>query len=38
VGFWLLATRTRHVKAMIASQVLLVVIFSVVLGNNLLHL
>jgi hypothetical protein len=38
LGFWLLATRTKHVKAMIASQVLLVVIFSIVLVNNLVHL
>ena len=38
LGFWLLATRTRHVKAMIACQILLVVIFAVVLTNNLLHL
>ncbi len=38
LGFWLLATRTKHVKAMIACQVLLVVIFTVVLSNNLLHL
>jgi hypothetical protein len=38
LGFWLLATRTKHVKAMIACQILLVVIFTVVLSNNLIHL
>ncbi|MEE8471158.1 MAG: DUF5658 family protein [Dehalococcoidia bacterium] len=38
VGFWLLATRTRHVKAMIACEILLVVIFTGVLTNNLMHL
>lgn len=38
LGFWLLATRTKHVKAMVTCQVLLVLIFSAVLANNLLHL
>ncbi len=37
-GFWLLATRTRHVRALVICEVLLVVIFSIVLVNNLIHL
>jgi len=38
LGFWWLATKTTHLKAMIACQTLLVVMFAVVLGNNMLHL
>ena len=38
LGFWLLATRTKHVKAMVTCQILLVAIFAAVLANNLLHL
>ncbi len=38
LGFWWLATRTTHLKAMIACQMLLVVLFVGVLGNNMLHL
>ncbi len=38
LGFWLMATRTRHVKPMIACQVFLVLMFSGVLFNNLLKL
>lgn len=38
LGFWWLASRTIHLKPMIGSQLLLVVLFLGVLGNNLLHL
>jgi hypothetical protein len=38
LGFWLLATRTKHVKAMVFCEIVLVVIFTIVLVNNLLHL
>ena len=38
LGFWWLANRTTHLKAMIACQILLVVMFAVVLVNNMLHL
>lgn len=38
LGFWWLATRTTYLKAMIGCQILLVVMFAIVLGNNLLHL
>jgi len=37
-GFWWLATRTSHLKALIACLVLLIVMFTGVMGNNLLHL
>jgi len=38
LGFWWLATRTTHLKAMIGCQILLVAMFAAVLGNNMLHL
>jgi hypothetical protein len=38
LGFWWLATKTMHLKLMISCQMLLVVMFAGVLGNNLLHL
>ena len=38
LGFWWLATKTTHLKAMIGCQILLVAMFAVVLGNNILHL
>jgi len=38
LGFWWLATRTKYLKAMIGCQMLLVVMFAFVLGNNILHL
>jgi hypothetical protein len=38
LGFWLLATRTRHVRAMVICEIFLVAIFGIVLTNNLLHL
>jgi hypothetical protein len=38
LGFWWLATRTTYLKAMISCQMLLVVMFAIVLGNNMLHL
>ena len=38
LGFWWLATRTTYLKAMIGCQMLLVVMFAIVLGNNMLHL
>jgi hypothetical protein len=37
-GFWWLATKTTHIKAMIACQILLVIMFASVFINNLLHL
>lgn len=37
-GFWLLSTRIRHVKAMIVSEIILVIIFIGVLINNLVHM
>jgi len=37
-GFWWLATKTTHLKAMIAAQTVLVVLFIGVLSNNMLHL
>ena len=38
LGFWWLAARTSHLKAMVSCQLLLVVMFAGVLGNNALHL
>ncbi len=38
LGFWWLATRTTYLKVMIGCQILLIVMFAVVLGNNVLHL
>ena len=38
LGFWWLATKTTHLRAMIACQALLVIMFVGVLGNNVLHL
>jgi hypothetical protein len=38
LGFWWLATKTPHMKAMIACQILLVAMLAAVLGNNVLHL
>lgn len=38
VGFWWLSTRTRYLRPMIACQVLLVVLFIAVVGNNVVHL
>ena len=38
LGFWWLAGRTSHLKAMVSCQLLLVVMFAGVLGNNALHL
>jgi len=37
-GFWWLATKTTHLKLMIACQILLVAMFTSVFVNNLLHL
>jgi len=37
-GLWWLTTRTTHLKAMIACQILLVLLFVGVLSSNLLHL
>jgi len=38
LGFWMLATRTKHLRAMVACEILLLIIFIGVLGNNLTHL
>jgi len=38
LGFWWLAGRTKYLKLMLVSQILLVVVFAVILGNNILHL
>ena len=38
LGFWLLATRTKHVKPMIFCQLFIVLMFTGVLFNNLLQL
>jgi hypothetical protein len=38
LGFWWLAAKTMHLRAMISCQLLLVVMFAAVLGNNALHL
>jgi len=37
-GFWWLATKTTHLKLMIACQIFLVAMFTSVFINNLLHL
>ncbi len=37
-GFWWLADRTKYLKLMLAFQILLVVMFAAILGNNILHL
>ena len=37
-GFWWLATKTTHMKLMIACEILLVIMFTSVFVNNLLHL
>ena len=37
-GFWLLADRTNHLKLMLACQILLVIMFTGILINNILHL
>lgn len=37
-GFWWLSTRTPHLKAMISCQILLIVMFTAVVANNILHL
>ncbi len=38
MGFWWLSTRTRHLKAMIACQTFLVLLFVGVVSSNMLHL
>jgi len=38
LGFWLLADRTKYLKLMLAFQILLVLMFAVILVNNVLHL
>lgn len=38
LGFWWLADRTKYLKLMLAFQILLVVMFAGILGNNILHL
>jgi hypothetical protein len=38
LGFWWLADRTKYLKLMLAFQILLVVMFAAILGNNILHL
>ncbi|MBE0480902.1 MAG: hypothetical protein IBX68_07975 [Dehalococcoidia bacterium] len=38
LGFWWLAGRTTHHKPMIGCQVFLILLFTAVLVNNLLHL
>ena len=38
LGFWMLATRTAHLKPMIFCQLFLVVMFAAVLGNNVMHI
>jgi hypothetical protein len=38
VGFWWLSARTRHLKPMIACQAMLIVLFVLVVANNMAHL
>ncbi len=38
LGFWWLADRTKYLKLMLVFQILLVVMFAGILGNNILHL
>ena len=38
LGFWWLADRTKYLKLMLAFQILLVVMFAAILGNNIMHL
>jgi len=38
LGFWWLADRTKYLKLMLACQILLVVMFVGILGNNILHI
>lgn len=38
LGFWLLADRTKYLRLMLACQMLLVVMFTAILINNILHL
>ena len=38
LGLWWLADRTKYLKLMLAFQILLVVMFAAILGNNILHL
>jgi hypothetical protein len=38
LGFWRLSDRTNHLKLMLACQILLVVMFAGILGNNILHI
>jgi len=38
LGFWWLANKTSYLKLMIACQVLLLVMFAGILGNNIAHL
>ena len=38
LGLWWLADRTKYLKLMLAFQILLVVMFAGILGNNILHL
>ena len=38
LGFWWLADRTKYLKLMLACQILLVVMFAAILGNNIMHL
>ena len=38
MGFWWLSARTTHLKAMIACQIFLVLLFVGVLSSNVLHL
>jgi len=38
LGFWWLADRTKYLKLMLAFQILLMVMFAGILGNNILHL
>ena len=38
LGFWWLADRTKYLKPMLAFQIVLVVMFASILGNNILHL
>jgi len=37
LGFWWLAERTKYLKLMLACQILLVLMFAGILGNNILH-
>ncbi len=38
MGFWWLSTRTTHLKPMIACQAMLIVLFVLVVANNMAHL